>query len=206
MTVRRTFQGFLMVALVAGLTACQRGNNIAQAAREERSINPNAENPGKMVPQSDGNSWSEDDKAVTYDLESKNLEEVDLAKYVNELTKSNDVKTFTNKLITDHSAALDQIRELLKKQGINQPVITTPTKELSNTTALRNTPQSDLDANYLGMMVEEHQKDIDELKTAEASVQNSELKKYIQQLIPVLDGHRSQAESLENKFNKVEKR
>ena len=195
-----------MVALVAGLTACQRGNNIAQAAREERSINPNAENPGKMVPQSDGNSWSEDDKAVTYDLESKNLEEVDLAKYVNELTKSNDVKTFTNKLITDHSAALDQIRELLKKQGINQPVITTPTKELSNTTALRNTPQSDLDANYLGMMVEEHQKDIDELKTAEASVQNSELKKYIQQLIPVLDGHRSQAESLENKFNKVEKR
>jgi putative membrane protein len=206
MTLRRTISGFLIVAAVSGMTACQRGNNIAQAAREERSINPNAENPGKMVPETGGNAWSDEDKAVAYDLESKNLEEVDLAKYVNERTQNNDVKAFTNKLINDHSAALDQIRELLKTQGINSAAMKTPKEELSDTTALRNTPQSELDANYLGMMVEEHQKDIDELKTAEASVQNSELKKYIQQLIPVLEGHRSQAESLENKFNKVEKR
>ncbi len=186
--------------------ACQRGQVAAESAQEERGLNPNGPNPGKMVPRSDGNIFSAHDRDVAYDLESKNVEEVDLAKYVKEGTKNSQVKSFADKIIDDHSQALSQIRELLKQNGINQPAMTTPKDELSKTTALRNTPPDQIDRNYLGMMVEEHQKDIDELKSDEATVSNSELKQYIQKLIPKLDEHLREAERIEGDFKKTEKR
>lgn len=196
---------FLLFALFTGLSACQRGKNVAEAAREERSLNPNGTNPGKMIPEAGENSLSAEDRDIASQIESSTRADLDLGTYVQERAKDKDVKEFATTVVDDHSQALSEIRTFLKQHGVNEPVAEAPKEELSEITALRNTPDNEVGRNYVGMMVLENQRNLDELKADAAKVQNPDLKKYIQNRITVIDDHTRKAESLESKLNKNEK-
>jgi putative membrane protein len=189
--------------LLAVLVACQRNTNGVQAAREERAAS--ASNPG-AADGADQNSLSAEDRNVAFKIEQSHIEEMDLARYVRDKTNNHDVKGYAKMLIDDHNDALNKLQSILKDKNVDQSTNMKRQDEASNMSMLQNSSGSVLDRQYMSMMVQDHQKDLDELKNAEATVQNQDLKKYIQDIIPVVQNHLDKAQEIENNLNKTESR
>jgi len=194
---------FAAVTLIGITTSCQRSNNGVQAAREERATDEGATNPGNTR-LGDKNVLSPQDREIAFKIEQANVQEIDLGRYVRDKTKNSDVKDFAKMIIDDHNEALNKLQDLLKDKNVNQPSMSKPEDETAMMNTLQNASPDDLDSQYLKMMVQDHQKDLDELRSAEASVQNPDLKSYIQDFIPVVQKHLDKAQELENDMAKQE--
>jgi|SRR5579884_684321 len=203
MRVHRTLLALSLAVGLAGFSACQRSGSNVEAAREEKSINPDINNPNarsNTAAQSE-NVLSEQDKQVALKLEQAHLEEIDLGRVMKDKANNGDVKDYAKMMIDDHNNALNKIQDLLKNKGINESVTAKSADENGRMAALQNTSGPDLDRQYMAMMVQDHEKDLGELQSDVASVQNSDLKAYISDLIPVVEKHLNKAEDLENKIN-----
>src|SRR5262249_45193817 len=179
--------------------------NGVQAAREERAASENASNPG-AADGGDQNTLSAEDRNVAFKIERAHIEEMDLARYVRDKTNNADVKGYAKMLIDDHNDALNKLQSILTDKNVDQSTNTKPQDEASKMSMLQNSSGPDLDRQYMSMMVQDHQKDLDELKNAEATVQNQDLKEYIQAIIPVVQNHLNKAQDIENNLNKSESR
>jgi len=188
----------VLIVLFITFAGCQRGKVNAAAENEQRGLNPNGNNPGKVIPEAGVNGLSPDERDLAYQLEASNLEEVGLAGYMQERSKNVRIRNFANMILEDHGKAVDDIRELLKNNGITEPETQTPKGELSKLTALRNSPDSDVDREYIRMMIEDHQARLGALRNEQSSVQSSVLKQYIGNLIPIIEKHLRAADSIEN--------
>jgi putative membrane protein len=105
-------------------------------------------------------------------------------------------------MIDDHSEAQNKLQDMMK--GNDQSTAPKTEEKMSMMNKLQNASGTDLDQQYMSMMVQDHQKDLDALKNAQASVQNPELKDYIQNLIPVVQKHLDKAQDIENSMAKTE--
>jgi putative membrane protein len=201
----RAFLALYVALLLAILTtACQRGNGV-QAAREERATNEGTANPGGTV-DIDKNALSAQDRDVAFKIEQANIEEMDLGRFVRDKTTNNDVKGFAKMMVDDHNDALNKLQDILKKNNVDTSVSSKPGDDRSKMNTLQNVSGPDLDREYMSMMVQAHQKDLNELRNAEATVQNEDLKNYIHDLIPVVQKHLDKAQEIENNLAKTENR
>ena len=190
--------------VLCAITACQQNPSGVQAAHEDRAGDTNSgiTGTGSTSAGSAGNNvLSTEDRNTAMKIEQAHIEEIDLARYVRDKTDNSDVKSFAKMMIDDHNDALNKQQDVLKDENVNRSANSKPADEASNMAALQNTSGADLNREYMKMMVQDHQKDLEELQNAEASVQNPDLKNYIQDLIPVVEKHLKKAQELENQLN-----
>lgn len=178
-------------------TGCQRDTTGVQAAREERAANPDGT---KMV---DRDVLSPQDRDVAFKIEQSHIEEMDLGRMVRDKTNNSDVKDYAKMLVDDHNDSLNKIQDMLKDKNVNQSTTSKAEDQKSQMNTLQGLSGSELDRQYLSMMVQDHQKDLDELRNAEGSVQNPDLKSYIEDLIPVVQKHLDKAEDIQNNMAKA---
>ena len=203
---RTLFVTSLAVLLTVFSTACQRNTSGVQAAREEKAARENAMNPAGAGDVNDKNVFSSEDREVAMKIEQANIEEIDLGRYMRDKTNNSDVKDYAKMMIDEHNDALNKLQDLLKKHNVDVSTMSKPEAEALRMRTLQNASGTDLDREYMSMMVQDHQKDLEELQNAEGSVQNPELRSYIQNLIPVVQKHLYSAQELEDNMSKSERR
>jgi putative membrane protein len=204
MRFRRPFLALSMGFMLTAVTACQQNSGV-QAAREDRSASDSNTSAGVTANSSD-NTLSAEDRDVAFKIEQANIEEMDLGRFVRDKTSNGDVKSFAKMMIDDHNDALNKLQNVLKDDNVNRSANSKPADEASNMSALQNTSGADLDREYMNMMVQDHEKDLDELRNAEGTVQNADLKNYIQDLIPIVQKHLEKAQNIQNDLNKQQSR
>jgi len=188
-----------MGVMLTAVTACQQNSGV-QAAREETPAGDNT-NAGVTGNAGANNALSPDERNIAFKIEQAHIEEIDLGRFVRDKTDNGDVKSFAKMMIDDHNDALNKLQNVLKDDNVNRSTNSKPQDEASNMGALQNTSGADFNREYMDMMVKDHQKDLTELRNAEGTVQNADLKKYIQDLIPIVQKHLDEAQNIGNGLN-----
>lgn len=128
--------------------------------------------------------------AVLGKLHESNQKEVHMGQEARQNGKSEGVKDFGATLERDHTAADEKVAALARKRNIDLP----------GTPAQHSMPPSaNFDEEFAKMMVEDHKKDIDEVKKARDATPDAELKGLLTDMLPTLEKHLQTAESLAKK-------
>src|SRR4051812_22627792 len=181
MQVSRYFLiSFLLLALATvGFTGCNRDNRV-QAAREDR----------------DPISPAEQD--FTMKVAQAHLGEIEVARLASERSQDKDVKDFADMLVSDHTKAVRNLRDLMKDNDLPQPTaLPADTKEeIDRLAALSD---GDFDREFANMMVSDHQKAIELFRQQQPTAQNHELRNYVEDTLPTLQKHLEKAQELQSR-------
>jgi putative membrane protein len=128
--------------------------------------------------------------AVLGKLHESNQKEVHMGQDARQNGKSQGVKDFGATLERDHTAADEKVMALARKRNIELP--TAPPQHAMP-------PAANYDEQFASMMVDDHKKDIDEVKKARDTTTDTELKGLLTDLLPTLEKHLQTAESLSAK-------
>jgi putative membrane protein len=170
----------LLIVLVTGFTACQRTHDQSvEAARE---------------------GFSEGDRDVATKIEESHLGELDLARLAEERASNGDVKDFAGMLEDDHQKALNDVADLLKDRNVSTGSQSKPATAQTQLSELQKMSGAQFDREFMSMMVQNHQKTLADLNQAQSSVQNEDLKDYINNLIPKVQKHLEKAQELQTKI------
>ena len=136
-----------------------------------------------------------DTASVLTKLHPSNQMAIAAGKMAEETGQSKDVKGFGKTLVTDHSAADKKVMKLAKDEKIDLPAAAPmPDAAMDK---LKSAPATDFDRMFAADMLEDHKKDIAEVKTARDKTADADLKALLSDLLPTLEKHLETAESID---------
>ncbi len=123
-------------------------------------------------------------------LHRSNVKEMQMGKLAQERGQSKEVKAFGRTLAKDHDAADTKVSKLAKAEGIDLA---------ANTPAVGQDDMpmgAGFDAAFAKGMLEDHEKDVAEVKAARDATTDKKLKSLLGELLPVLEKHEATAQKL----------
>jgi putative membrane protein len=171
----------IALILVFGLTACNRERGV-EAARDE------------VVP-----SVSPEDQDFMGKAAEGHQSEILMARVALLKSGNNDVKDYANMIEKDHSAALKDIVELMNDKRVSKPqTLNDETKQ--HLSAMNELKGPEFDREFVNMMVSGHENAVEMYQSELATVQNPDLKDYIEGLKPKLEMHLEKGQQLQSKL------
>jgi putative membrane protein len=114
--------------------------------------------------------------------------EVELGRLAAEKGGSDEVKDFGNQMVKDHSKINDNLKEVAAKLNVTMPSGTS-SKHHAAIEKMSGLSGADFDKAYVAAMVTDHEKDIAEFEKADKEVKNPDLKKFIEDALPMMKDH-----------------
>jgi putative membrane protein len=121
-----------------------------------------------------------------------NLFEMQLGQAAAGKAQSSAVRDFGQRTMTDHSRMQDQWSALLTKYGIEYRTILRPEQE-QQVRQLEQLSGREFDRNYMGLMIQGHQADVNKFQTEGRSAKSAEVRQLVEANLPVLEQHVSLA-------------
>lgn len=128
------------------------------------------------------------------------LLEIEAGKLAMNVSTNPAVKTFADRMITEHGRASAELAVIAKKKSISVPT-DLDMAHARVLKALREKSAKDFDAAYAAQMVDDHAKAL-QLFEANATNKDGELAAFVELTLPVLREHQRQAESLKASVKK----
>ena len=127
------------------------------------------------------------------------LAEVQMGNLALQKASSAEVKSFAQRMVTDHSKANEELQQLATAKGVALPTDLDPDPKaaLDHLSSLNN---AEFDKAYMQHMVEDHQKDVAEFEKASTSAYDSDLKAWAAKTLPTLKEHLQLAQSVSSKL------
>jgi putative membrane protein len=116
-----------------------------------------------------------------------NLQEIQIAKLVLQKSTNIEVKTFANRMITDHSKAQIQLMQIIRSRNFQIPAeaTDTPVDDLM----LKNLPAKDFDRMYVHMMVPDHRQTVQLFEKYALTGKDPDVNMFAKQNLPTLKEH-----------------
>jgi putative membrane protein len=201
MKPNRTLYVALLTILLVSLSftaACQRNReDRVEAAREDHATAPADTGTANT---DTSKVLSSDERDVAMKIEQAHLGEIDLSRLAKQQASSRDVKSFADMIENDHGSALKDLQKVMNKNGVEESTNSKPAEGKEELAKLQKLSGAQFDREFMNTMVMDHQKDLDELRKAQTSVQNADLKDYINDLIPTVQKHLDKAQDLRTKL------
>lgn len=134
------------------------------------------------------------DKAFIKKAASGGMLEVQLGNLAETNAKSPDVKAFGEMMVTDHTKANDNLKQIASQLNETPPTDLLP-QHAQHKKMLSAQKGAAFDKSYMKMMVEDHNEDIADFKKASQS-NNSKIKDFASQTLPVLQKHLDSAKAI----------
>jgi putative membrane protein len=138
-------------------------------------------------PPSKSSSLSANDKTFIHKAAKGGMMEVAMGRLAEQNGKSDDVKSFGKRMVTDHSKANDELKSIAEKKGVKLPG-----KEPSETW--------DSDKAYIDMMVKDHEKDLAEFQEEAKNGSDADVKKFAEDTAKVVQEHFDLAKKTQSKL------
>jgi len=132
-------------------------------------------------------SLSPKDKAFITKAARGGMMEVAMGKLAEQNGQSEDVKSFGQRMVSDHSKANEELKSIAEKKGVKLP-----TKEPSG--------KWSSDKAYMTMMVKDHEKDLAEFQKEAANGNDPEVKKFADNTAKVVQEHLDLAKQTQSKL------
>ena len=123
------------------------------------------------------------------------MTEVELGKVAEKNGQKDDIKSFGSQMVKDHGKANDDLKNIASKMNVTVPDKVSA-KHQAGITKMSMLSGVAFDTAYAKDMVEDHEKDIAEFEKALGEVSNEDLKKFIDDAIPMMKGHLEMAKKM----------
>jgi len=123
------------------------------------------------------------------------MAEVNLGNLAQQNGGSDAVKKFGNRMVTDHSQANDQLRQIAQQEGITLPT-NVDSKDERLTKMLQSKQGADFDKAYIRDMVKDHEADVAEFRNEAANGKDPQVKAWAQKTLPTLEQHLEMAKQV----------
>lgn len=144
------------------------------------------------------------DANILAQLSEADSAEITEAKYVMSHTKNSQVKSFASMMIADHSRMMREKQQLASKLNItpappaNDNVPGTLQSEMNS---LQSAPNAQaMDSLYVAAAVQDHEQDLNEVKSLETTAQSAELKEALKKAEPIVAKHLDHAKMMQDKM------
>lgn len=143
---------------------------------------------------------SAQDKTFVRKASQGSLAEVQLGKLALQKSKNDEIRTFAQKMIDDHTKLMGDMKPFGEKMGVPQPK-TVSAEQKSMMTKLRAKSGKAFDEAYVKDMVEDHHKDVADFDQEIGTTQNSELKSTVTSGRDVVKMHSDMIDGIAGKMN-----
>jgi putative membrane protein len=134
------------------------------------------------------------DKTFATKAAEGGLAEVTLGQLAEQKASSPQVKQFGQQMVTDHSQANQELKQIAEKQHLTLPTQLN-SKDKATEQKLRGLSGAAFDKAYMQDMVQDHQHDIADFQKEAQSGQDPQMKAFAQKYLPVLQKHLQLAEA-----------
>lgn len=160
---------------------------------------------------SSASTASTQDKDWINQVAMDNHQEIMMARVGEQKASNAGVKSFAQKLATDHTKALSELETVARGKSVTIPSQYTSTSTASST-ATQNADErrlsglsgAEFDRAFVKQMVDDHQKAISAFEREEKATQDSAIRNYINTTLPTLRSHLSEAQNLEKTLGRGE--
>ena len=186
----KTLMSIALAGALAAPVAAQTGATPPKEHKMAKHQAKSGEQPGSMVAASD--------RAFAREAAIANMAEVDLGNLAKEKASNADVKTFGDKMVTDHGKANDEL-----KQWADQNKVTVPTeldaKHKAMHDRLAKLSGDAFDKAYMRDMVTDHKADVAKFRSESKTAHNADLKAWAGKTLPTLEDHLKMAQDTAGK-------
>ncbi len=128
------------------------------------------------------------------------MAEVQMGQLAQQNGQSQQVKEFGQRMVTDHSKANDELKQVAQQQGVQLPD-SPSAKQKAEYKRLSKLHGDAFDDAYAKLMVSDHKKDVAEFQREADSGNNPEVKNWAGQTLPTLKEHLQLAEQMKGSEN-----
>lgn len=125
------------------------------------------------------------------------LAEVQLGELAQQKAESPQVKEFGQRMVTDHTKANDQLKQVAEKEGITVPEKLSA-KDEATKARLEKLSGAQFDRAYMATMVRDHTQDVSEFRTQANAEKDSAVKNFAAETLPTLQDHLKEAKSIDH--------
>jgi putative membrane protein len=152
---------------------------------------------------------TEGDVGLVTKVHQANQKEIEMAQMALDKAESPKVKAYARKLLTDHQAADKKLMAYAEKKNLDRSQVeatatgttASPTDEAGHK-RLMNATGTDFDREFVNMMIDEHDKAIDLVKSGKDAATDKQLRTMLGGVLPKLEQHRKMAHDLADKQTK----
>lgn len=170
--------------------AGQRGSG-SQGMGRQSGMDPN--NPSSMS--GDASDMMSPDRTFVMKAAQGGMAEVNLGNLAKQNGGSDSVKQFGSRIVTDHSQANDELRQLAQQKKITLPRDVS-SKDKRMTKMLGSKQGADFDKAYIHDMVKDHQTDVAEFRNEAENGKDPDIKAWAQKTLPILEQHLAAAKEV----------
>lgn len=128
------------------------------------------------------------------------MAEVQLGQMAADKATDPDVKAFAQKMVTDHTKANDELKQLASSKGWTLPE-TIGGKEKGTENRLQKETGPAFDKTYMSAMVADHNADVAMFRSYAKSGSDPDLKAWAEKTLPTLEEHQKMARDTRTKLN-----
>jgi putative membrane protein len=142
---------------------------------------------------------AESDRKFVMEAARGGVAEVELGKLASERASSDAVKQFGQRMVTDHGAANEALKDLAGTKGVALPTDLDP-KHRKLRDRLAKLSGAAFDRAYVDEMVKDHRKDVADFRREAGRARDADLKTWAGKTLPTLEDHLKQVQSLQTQL------
>jgi len=144
---------------------------------------------------------SERDYKFVQDVSRGGLLEVQLGELASQKAMNQGVRTFGQRMVTDHSKANDQLKQIIAQKNAALPANLSHHQNVE-VERLQKLSGKDFDKEYVNTMVKDHKTDVKEFQNAAKDLTDPDLRTFAKNTLPVLEEHLRMVRDLEHVVTK----
>ncbi|MEO6069783.1 MAG: DUF4142 domain-containing protein [Chitinophagaceae bacterium] len=132
---------------------------------------------------------SADDRSFVTKAAMGGMMEVQAANIVLKNSSNERIKNFASMMVRDHSNANNELKSLASAKGLMIPEDSLNMKNKAHVDAMEKMQGKALDNHYVGMMLNDHKKDVAEFEKESNAANDADLKNWSGKMVPTLKMH-----------------
>ena len=198
---------WIMAGCVAFLAACGGGESPNTTGTPEtettgsmQSVQQTGTQAATTTAMTGGtvSSASPEEKEFVSNAGMVGLAEVQMANLALQKSENAEIKAFSQRIVTDHTASNGQLSQLATMKGLVLPTELAGEHQ-SGLEHLQGLSSAEFDRAYMQHMVSDHQKAVQLFQNGSTTAQDAEIRAFITKNLPILQQHLQMAQQLAGK-------
>ena len=193
----------LFIGCICAFAACNSGNNSnsvdsAQNINDSTLPDSNSMNNGNDTTSMSNAPVSEEDADWAAKVANANMTEIELSKVAQDKATSQRLKDFASMMVTDHTKAGDQLKQLAATKNITLPA-NLDGKSQDKLDNLNKKSGKDFDKAYTDEMLDDHKDAVYAFQKGSDNLKDADLKSFATQTLPTIQMHRDSIKAIAGK-------
>ncbi len=178
-----------------GATLAMLPASAQRTTQGDQSSSTASTNPGDQTSTKASAGMTAADTRFVKKAAQGGMAEVELGQLAQQKASSEDVKKFGERMVTDHSKANDQLKQVAAQQHIDLPQ-ELDAKDKAIKAKLEKLSGDQFDKAYMQDMVKDHKTDVAEFEHESKAAKDPAVKSFASQTLPTLQEHLREAERI----------